>query len=60
MSILGLLAVIARIGWNAGGRLRAMGRVLDGVPAGRARWSRDVAGYLTAPVQCGEVGRGPA
>jgi hypothetical protein len=31
MSVLGLLAVIACIGWNAGSRLRAMGRALDGI-----------------------------
>jgi hypothetical protein len=43
MSILGLLAVIACIGWNAGGRLRATGRALDGVlmtaiPVGGTGW----------------------
>jgi hypothetical protein len=44
VSILGLLAVIACIGWNAGSRLPAMGRRLD----------RDLlaerAGHPTSPV----------
>jgi len=44
MSILGLLAVIACIGWNASGRLRAMGRGLNGdLLAERAR-------HATSPV----------
>ena len=41
---LGLLAVIACIGWNASGRLRAMGRGLNG------DLLAERAGYATSPV----------